>query len=54
MSQRAFGTATLTSGLKPRHGAPAMTPREFASYQHKTIVGISLTVRRLVTFVPRA
>jgi hypothetical protein len=26
------------------YGAPAMTPKEFASYQHKTIVGISLTV----------
>jgi hypothetical protein len=26
------------------YGAPAMTPQEFASYQHKTIVGISLVV----------
>ena len=26
------------------YGAPAMTPKEFASYRHKTIVGISLTV----------
>ena len=26
------------------YGAPAMTPKEFASYQHKTIVGVSLTV----------
>jgi Putative MetA-pathway of phenol degradation len=26
------------------YGAPAMTPKEFASYQHETIVGISLTV----------
>ncbi len=26
------------------YGAPAMTPREFAAFQHKTIVGISVTV----------
>ena len=26
------------------YGAPAMTPKEFASYQHHTIVGVSLTV----------
>jgi hypothetical protein len=26
------------------YGAPAMTPKEFASYRHKTIVGVSLTV----------
>jgi hypothetical protein len=26
------------------YGAPAMTPREFASYQHRTIVGVSVTV----------
>ena len=26
------------------YGAPAMTPKEFASYEHKTIVGISLIV----------
>src|SRR5688572_12711839 len=26
------------------YGAPAMTPKEFASYEHKTIVGVSLVV----------
>jgi hypothetical protein len=26
------------------YGAPAMTPREFASYQQETIVGVSITV----------
>ena len=26
------------------YGAPAMTPKEFASFQHRTIVGISFTV----------
>ncbi len=26
------------------YGAPAMTPQEFASYQHRTIVGVSVTV----------
>jgi len=26
------------------YGAPSMTPQEFASYQHQTIVGISLTM----------
>jgi len=26
------------------HGAPAMTPREFATYRHETIVGVSATV----------
>jgi hypothetical protein len=26
------------------YGAPAMTPTQFASYQHRTIVGVSLTV----------
>ena len=26
------------------YGAPAMTPKEFASYQQRTIVGVSLTV----------
>jgi hypothetical protein len=26
------------------YGAPAMTPKEFVSFQHKTIVGVSLTV----------
>jgi outer membrane putative beta-barrel porin/alpha-amylase len=26
------------------YGAPSMTPREFASYRHRTIVGVSITV----------
>ena len=26
------------------YGAPSMTPKEFASYQHHTIVGVSITV----------
>jgi len=26
------------------YGAPAMTPKEFASFEHKTIVGVSLTM----------
>ena len=26
------------------YGAPAMTPKEFASYEHRTIVGVSLVV----------
>jgi hypothetical protein len=26
------------------YGAPAMTPKEFVSFQHKTIVGVSVTV----------
>ena len=26
------------------YGAPAMTPKEFASYEHKTLVGVSLVV----------
>jgi len=26
------------------YGAPAMTPKEFASYRHRTIVGVSVTV----------
>jgi hypothetical protein len=26
------------------YGAPAMTPKEFASYQHRTILGVAITV----------
>ena len=26
------------------YGAPSMTPQQFASYQHRTIVGVSVTV----------